>query len=245
MRCVANRVIEGWHIWPETGVKRVRHQTQITMKILTVFVLSVVFLVVGVRAQTVTAGGHAQAASPTTPAPAVTIAPSYPVDSGSPAASAAPAVAAPGQIIYAPRLPSVAELANAAAAQGVGIERIEQSNTRISVVYRYSNGQTAMVVYRLLPAAGAVTTQPAGPANQPPAATYAPAPQAGPATQPPVVTYVPAPQVVYAPEPRVVYYDPYDAYYYPYYPRYYYPPVSLSFGFGFRHFGGGFHHRGR
>jgi len=51
----------------------------------------------------------------------------------------------------------------------------------------------------------------------------------------------PAPQtVVYETAPRVVYYESYP---YPYYyPRYWYPPVSLSFGFGFRSYHGGYRH---
>lgn len=157
-------------------------------------------------------GLHAQesapVAAPTSPAPAV--------------AAPAPAVAAPApnQVIYSPRLPSAAELTNAAAAQGVSVERIDQTNTQITVTYRYSNGQANTVAYQLLPA------------------TSTPAPQ-----QQTVVQTAPAPAVVYTQPPRVVYYEEpvyYPRYYYPYY-----PPVSLSFGFGYRHFGGGGFHRHR
>jgi len=37
---------------------------------------------------------------------------------------------APNQVVYTPRLPSVAELSNAAAAQGLTVDRMEQSSTR-------------------------------------------------------------------------------------------------------------------
>ncbi len=139
--------------------------------------------------------------TPTTPAPAV-------------APAAAPA---PNQIVYTPRLPGASELTNAAAAQGLTIERIEQSASQIVAVYKNASGQTNTVAYQALP----------------PATAPAPAP-----TTPP-------PALLYAPAPRVVYYDSYDPFYYssyPYYPRVWYPPVSLRLGFGFGH-RGGFHHR--
>ena len=156
------------------------------------------------------AGLHAQesapVAAPTSPAPTV----------AAPAPTVAPA--APNQVIYSPRLPSATELTNAAAAQGVSVERIDQTNTQVTITYKYSNGQINTVAYQLLPTA---TT---------------PAPQ-----QQTVVQTSPAPTVVYTQPPRVVYYEEpvyYPRYYYPYY-----PPVSLSFGFGYRHYhGGGFHH---
>lgn len=166
-------------------------------------VVAASFLAAGAQAQE-----PAPVAVPTSPAPTV----------AAPAPAVAPA--APNQVIYSPRLPSAAELANAAAAQGVNVERIDQTNTQITVTYKYSNGQVNTVAYQLLPTASA------------------------PAPQQTVVQTAPAPTVVYTQPPRVVYYEEpvyYPRYYYPYY-----PPVSLSFGFGYRHYGGGgFHHRHR
>jgi hypothetical protein len=174
--------------------------------VLTAVVFAATFLAAGARAQT----NGAPVATPSSPAPAVAA-----------PAPAAPATAAPNQIIYAPRLPSAAELTNAAAAQGVSVERIDQTASQISVTYKYSSGEVKTVAYQLLPTG----TMPAP-------------------TQTTVVQTAPAPAVVYAPPPRVIYYEEpvyYPRYYYPYY-----PPVSLSFGFGYRHFGGhyggGFHH---
>ena len=163
---------------------------------------------------------HAQQpATPTTPAPTVVSAP-----------QAAPApVAAPAQTVYTPRLPTANDLTNAAAAQGISVERIEQGANQVVATYRYANGQTSTVVYQALPPAGA------------PAATVQ--------TQ---VVQAPPPAVVYEQAPRTVYVEEYyGPRYYPY-PYAYYPPVSLSFGFGYRggYYGGyhggyrgGYHHR--
>jgi len=163
-------------------------------KLIASFLLSAAFVASGARAQV------AQAAAPAPAMPAV-----------------APAAAlTPNQTVYAPRLPGVNELTNIAAAQGLAVERIEQTASRVTVVYRSANGQTTTVAYLLLPGAAgtfaAMTTQ----ANPPPA--------------------------VYATAPRVVYYDGYGPDYYSY-PGYWYPPVSIGLGFGFRGggFRGGFH----
>jgi len=159
-------------------------------KFITVFLLSSGFLAGGACAQTV------QAATPAPAAPTV-------------ATAAAPA---PNQIVYGVRLPSINELTNVAAAQGIAVERIEQSASQVTVVYKYANGQTNTVAYLLLPGASG--------ASAPVAAT--------PTTPPPAVVYEPA--------PRVVYYDDYGPGYY--YPGYWYPPVAIGLGFGFR---GGYH----
>ncbi|HVU22849.1 MAG TPA: hypothetical protein VHE13_01915 [Opitutus sp.] len=130
---------------------------------------------------------------------------------------------APNQTIYVPRLPSAQELANAAAAQpGVSIDRIEKTDSQVTVVYKFTNGQTNVVAYEMLPAANAA-----------PAVSSAPR----------AVVTTPPPTIVYRSAPRVVYYS--DPYYYPYsyYPGYYWPPVSLSLGFGYGWHGGG-HYRG-
>lgn len=159
--------------------------------------------------------------------------PAAPTDSQIPppiaAVSPASPMPVPNSVIYIPRLPSPVELSNAAAAQGLAIEKMEQTSDHITVVYRYANGQTNTIAYQLLPTPG-VTTAPT-PATLVSAAT---------------------PTVVY-PQPTYYYYDPY---YYPWaWP--WFAPVSIGIGFshgygghfhggyGFRHFGGprGFHHR--
>jgi hypothetical protein len=143
-----------------------------------------------------------------------------------PAAPAAPAmVPTPNEIIYIPRLPDPAELTNAAAAQGITVERIAQTGAQVTVIYRYADGQVHTVAYQLLPAAGS-----------------APAIGSAPAT---AMTAVPAATttVVYAaPTPAYYYYDPF------YYPWPWYGPVSFRIGLGYSyyHFGGGsgFRHSG-
>jgi hypothetical protein len=133
----------------------------------------------------------------------------------------------PNQVVYAPRLPSVMDLTSAAAAQGLTIEKIEQTSTQIMAVYRYANGQINTVAYLLLPTAGAAAI---------PVATI---PVPAPSTPPPAV--------VYATAPRVVYYDEDYGYGPAYYPNYWYPPVAFRVGLGFNYnygyhggFGGGY-----
>ncbi|PTX97823.1 hypothetical protein DB354_05975 [Opitutus sp. ER46] len=121
----------------------------------------------------------------------------------------------PNEVIYSPRLPSVAELTNVAAAQGLSIEQINQTATQITVVHKNASGQLTTVAYQLLPTA---------------------APQV--ATQQTVVVPAPAPTVIYQSAPRTVIYESYD----PFPPSYYYPPVSLNFGFGYYRGWGGHHH---
>jgi hypothetical protein len=129
---------------------------------------------------------------------------------GPAAPEAAPAVVVnptptPNQVIYLPQLPSATALANAAAAQGISVEQINQLSTQITVVYKYSNGQTNTVCYQLLSAAVAA-----------PAIAGLTA-VAGPA-QTTVIYGTPAPQY---------YYDPY------YYPWPWFAPVAVSLGFGY------------
>ncbi len=147
--------------------------------------------------------------SPTAPAPTASAAPTAPM--------AATAPAGVTQIVYTPQLPSVAELTNAAAAQGFTIERVVQTAHQTIAFYRTAQGQATTVAYQTLPPGTGVA-----------------APSAPPPT---VVMAQPAPTVVYRTAPRVVYYDS-PSYYYP---QVWYPPVSLSFGIGYR---GGFHHGG-
>jgi len=162
------------------------------------------------------------------------------------AATEAPASPAPSRIIYAPRLPSVAELMNVAAAQGLGVERVDQTTNQITVTYK-SGSQLSTVVYNLLPAVGspAVAT-PALQATAPVQGTMI-VQSAAPVQQgTTVISTTPAPVVVYQ-QPETVYYrsDPYyynDPYYYPWG---WVAPVALSVGFGY-YYGGyyGYHGHG-
>jgi hypothetical protein len=161
-------------------------------KLLSIFVLAAGLAAVGARAQTVP-----------TPAPVLDT----------------PAAPEPSQVVYAPRLPSAVELTNVAAAQGLGVEKIVQTSSQITVVYRSASGQTNTVAYQLLPTA-----------STPAAAVVA-------ATPPRVVYVQPAPRY---------YYDPfYDPFYAPtYYGNPWLVPVSLNLGWswGYRGYHGG-HHR--
>lgn len=171
---------------------------------------------------------HAQPSSdtavvqPSSPAPAIvssaTPNSAAPTVVQAPAATAAPTSVT--QIVYMPQLPNPADLTNAAAAQGLTVERIVQTSNQVIAFYRNASGQATSVAYQSLPPVGV-------------AATPAPAPN--------VVVTSPPPTVVYETAPRVVYYD-YPAYYYP---RVWYPPVSFNFGFGYHrgYYGGHFRHR--
>lgn len=184
-------------------------ETMKTNPILSAVVLAATFLATGAAAQTVSATPPAEATPMVSPTPA------------------------PNQIIYIPQLPNPAELANAAAAQGVSVQQINQTSNQITVVYKYANGQTNIICYQLLSAVGT-------------------APAVAPAGAQ-VTTVAPSTTVVYAsPAPAYYYYDPYG-YYWPWY-----GPVSIGLGFNFGyghyyggHFGGyrggfrgGFHGRG-
>ncbi len=161
----------------------------------------------------ITLGASAQVATPTPLAPAADI----------------QVALQPSQLVYTPRLPSAVELTNVAGAQGLTIDKIVQTTSQMTVVYRNASGQTNTVAYVLLPSAGSpvaqTTTVVSAPATPAPQVVYA----AAPTTQ--VVYYTPAP----APAP-VYYYDPF------YYPSYYsgwYAPVALSVGFGLGYHSGG------
>ncbi|HVU36088.1 MAG TPA: hypothetical protein VHE61_21785 [Opitutaceae bacterium] len=153
-------------------------------------------------------GARAQNESaPTATAPAGGSQPAVTTPAAPVVTQAAPA---PNQVIYAPRLPTPAELTNVARAQGMSIEQISQTATQVTAIYRNAGGEITTVAYQLLPTAATATTTT-------------------------VVVPSPAPTVIYDSRPRVVYYDRYD----PWYPNYWYPPVSLSFGFGYYHGGWG------
>jgi uncharacterized membrane protein YgcG len=159
-------------------------------------------------------GAVAQTSTPTTP-PAAT-------------ATVASPMPAPNTIVYIPQLPTPAELANAAAAQGLSIDKIVQTSAQIIVVYEYANGQTSTVAYRLLPVAGSAPVAPA-------TTTVAPAVAVAPA-----VTCAEVPTtVVYSP----YYYDPgYDSTW----PWWFVPFSFVGVGYygGYGHGGGGYGHGG-
>jgi hypothetical protein len=168
-----------------------------TIPIFTAVVLTTTFL---------TAGAIAQTGTPPTPSPAPAVVPMQ--------------MPAPNQVIYLPQLPTAAALANAATAQGVTVEQINQTSTQITVVYKFSTGQTNTICYQLL-AAALNAPMPAGTA---------------PAAVPAATT------VIYERGGPVYYYDPF------YYPWPWYAPVAVSLGFGFHggyyHGGGGSFHGG-
>ena len=136
-----------------------------------------------------------------------------------PAAQAAPV---PTEVIYLPQLPTAAQLIGAASAShGVTIQKIDQTSTQITVVYKYDNGQTNTVAYNLIAAADS-------------SAVPAPGAVPAPSTPPPAV-------VSYA-VPASPYYYSYGADY-SYYPAWY-PPVVLGFDWGWGFHGGGWGYRG-
>ncbi len=131
----------------------------------------------------------------------------------SPAAPALP----PDRTIFAPRLPSPAELTDIAAAQGQSIERIEQTASQVTITTKAPDGRTTTVLYQLLSTA----------ANAPAARTATTAPRA---TVTRVVVQDDEPEVVYVPRSRYYsYYDPvWD----------YWPPLALGIGLGWSFHGG-------
>jgi hypothetical protein len=133
----------------------------------------------------------------------------------------APDTPTPTQFVYLAQVPAPADLKSRAAAQGIAVERIDQSQGQTVVVYKYANGATTTVAYAAMPAGDEASV--AGTA--PPAAPGAPAPS---------VAVAPASTVVYASAPN--YYYPYG--YYPYYGGWY-SPISIGLGFGWG-WGGGF-----
>jgi hypothetical protein len=155
------------------------------------------------------------------------------------------APASVNRIIYAPRLPSPTELSNVAAAQGLGIERIDQTDVQITVTYRASNGQVSTVAYQLLPDSSTQNMTTVGQSAPARTVVY---------SQPaPTVVYTQAAPVVYSRPAPYYYYD--DPFYYPWRSNYgYYNPVSVSLGFGYYggYYGGrggyyrngGYNHRG-
>ncbi|MDB6168112.1 MAG: hypothetical protein JWM88_976 [Verrucomicrobia bacterium] len=152
----------------------------------------------------VAVGAKAQVTVPS-PAPVIT--------------SNAPSTA--NRVIYSPRLPSPTELSNVAGAQGVGIERIDQTDTQITVTYKTANGQLTTVSYQLIPASGPVTAT--------------------------TTVVSQAPTVVYTRPAPYYYYD--DPFFYPWSGYGYgYSPVSIGLGFGYYgrggYYGGGYGHGG-
>jgi hypothetical protein len=103
---------------------------------------------------TVTSAATAPAASQSVAAP--------------PAVSPASPMPPPNRTIYAPTLPSVDELSDVAKAQGLTIEKIEQTADQVAVEYRHPDGRLSTVAYRRLssadtapPVAGVVPAAPA------------------------------------------------------------------------------------
>lgn len=132
-----------------------------------------------------------------------------------PAVSPASPLPAPDSIIYVPRLPTPAELSQAAAVQKLSIEKIEQTSSQVTVMYKHADGSITTVAYELLSTATSA------------------APAAATTTR---VVPAPSTTVIYA-SPSPWYYNYYDPFWSPWY-WYGGPPVSLNFGIGYRSFGG-------
>src|SRR5258706_7995072 len=92
-----------------------------------------------VAATLFTGGVYAQDSTSASSSPNTVVTPSTPAPAVTPAGAPAASQIVPNQIVYTPRLPSAGELSNAAAAQGLTVERIEQSATQIVAVYKNSN----------------------------------------------------------------------------------------------------------
>ena len=129
-------------------------------------------------------------------------------------ASPATPAPAPDRTVFAPRLPSPAELTAIAAAQGQSIERIEQTASQVTITTKTPDGRTTTVLYQLLSTAG----------NAP--ARVATAPRATVTS----VVVQEEPEVVYA--PRYRYYSSYDPVWD------YWPPLALGIGLGWSFHGG-------
>jgi len=210
--CVRSAGRVSWHNRREPVVSGdVAHSnhthTHMNTKMLSPFVVAAALVATGARAVA---------------ADTVALSPTEAASPAQPAVAPALALPTPNQIVYVPRLPTAQEITNAAAAQNIAIDQIQQTSTQVIAVYRYGAGQTNVVSYQVLPTATAgvpVTT-----------------------TQAPTVVYQqqPTTTVVYQSAPRVVYYS--DPVYYPNY--YWWPgPVSVSLGLGYGwggHWGGGY-----
>ncbi len=136
-----------------------------------------------------------------------------------------PALPTPNAVVYVQQLPTPAELAKYAAAQGMTVAQISQTSNQITIVYKLVDGKTNTVAYQPLSAVDATEA----------AARTVAVPTPAPTTT--VVYTTPAP--VYASPAYSPFYDPYWGWY---------APVGISLGFGFGggwgdHDGwGGFHH---
>jgi hypothetical protein len=151
------------------------------------------------------------------------------------AASSSPALVA-NEINYVSQLPTPSELSKAQPPAGATLAKIKLTPAEVSATYVYSNGQTQVVVYRLLAAASGPTASAQAPT--PPTAVLQSPAVVQPSTPPPVYYYDAPPTVVYQVAPAPVYYDQ-PVYYSSYYP--WYPAVSLGLNFGFH---GGYGFRG-
>ncbi len=126
-----------------------------------------------------------------------------PVNSPATVSGATNAPTTPAHIVVTSKLPTVPELSKIAAAQGLNVDKIEQTATQVTLTGHTQSGQVSVLTYAL----------PGDPAV---AAAGVPAP---------AVVYT-TPTVVYA-APGY-----YDYPYYAYRPHVYYPRVGVRIGFG-------------
>ncbi|MDB6115036.1 MAG: hypothetical protein JWQ62_1981 [Lacunisphaera sp.] len=152
-------------------------------------------------------------------------------------AAASSAAATPARIdgnVFVAQLPTPTQLMKDAEAEGVTVDRIEQTDARLLATYKYSNGSTRTYAYQLLSTAGDVPAPPSNIAS--------------------ISNATPPAAVVYSEPTRVYYSEPQRSYYYdsPRYVRYYddpwdfWGPVAVGVGLGFAfsdhgHYSGGYH----
>ena len=135
--------------------------------------------------------------------------------------------------VFVAQLPTPAQLMKDAQAEGVTIDRIEQTDARVLATYKYANGSTRTYAYQLLSAAGDVPA----PSSNIASISNATPPAAVVYSEPTRVYYPEAAPVYYSDSPRYTrYYDPWD----------FWGPVALGVGLGFTfsdhgHYPGGYH----
>lgn len=157
------------------------------------------------------------------------------------AGSAPSSTATPARVdgnVFVAQLPTPTQLMRDAEAEGVTVDRIEQTDVRVLATYKYANGTTRTYAYQLLSRAGDV-----------------PAPSSNIAS---ISNATPPAAVIYSkPQPTYYYSEPQRVYYYesPRYVRYYddpwdfWGPLTLGVGLGFTcgdhgHYHGGYRGHG-
>ncbi len=120
----------------------------------------------------------------------------------------------PDRTVYLQKLPTAEAISSSAAKEGLKVDRIEQSLTRVLAKFKTSDGRTQWVAYQLVPP-----------------------PVAGMTDSVPVPSNA-TPKVVYRRPARVIYYDDYPYYgYAPYWGTSWSVGIGWGYRYGPRHFG--------